>query len=114
IYTVAHADYTPASAARPLERDQVALIYATGLGPVANQPSTGAASPALALASTETPARVSLAGVRCPVEYSGLTPGLAGVYQVNFRVPSDSPGGWVDVVLEAGAERSPAAKVWVQ
>ncbi|MGH9660209.1 MAG: PQQ-dependent sugar dehydrogenase, partial [Bryobacteraceae bacterium] len=87
IYTVVHADYTPASAARPLERDQVALLYATGLGAVTNQPSTGAASPASALASTETPARVSLAGLRCPVEYSGLAPGLVGVYQVNFRVP---------------------------
>ncbi|MBZ5586117.1 MAG: hypothetical protein LAQ30_28800, partial [Acidobacteriia bacterium] len=48
------------------------------------------------------------------VEFAGLAPGLVGVYQVNSRVPADAPAGVQDLVISAGAEAGPAAKVSVQ
>ena len=44
----------------------------------------------------------------------GLTPGLVGVYQANFRVPANVPSGSNDLVLAAGTASSPVAKVSVQ
>jgi len=31
--------------------------------------------------------------VNAPVLFSGLTPGLFGVYQVNARIPEEAPAG---------------------
>jgi uncharacterized protein (TIGR03437 family) len=47
------------------------------------------------------------------VQFAGLAPGLAGVYQVNFRVPGGVPGGLQDLVVTAGDAASPAVKVAV-
>jgi uncharacterized protein (TIGR03437 family) len=71
----------------------VLQIYCTGLGPVSNSPSTGAVSgSALSLS-----ARIPNVGIEtpfgdkifAPVLFSGLVPGLVGVYQVNALVPTD-------------------------
>jgi hypothetical protein len=42
---------------------------------------------------------VTLNGVKAEMFYSGLTPGLVGVFQVNFRVPEGTPDG--DAILNA-------------
>jgi uncharacterized protein (TIGR03437 family) len=36
---------------------------------------------------------VTLGGMNVPVEYSGLAPGFVGVYQINLKVPFQSPTG---------------------
>ncbi|MBI3696681.1 MAG: hypothetical protein HY238_17805 [Acidobacteria bacterium] len=50
------------------------------------------------------PVRVSIGGVPADVLYAGGAPGLvAGVIQVNARVPSNAPsGGAVPIVLSVG------------
>ncbi|MBZ5618430.1 MAG: PQQ-dependent sugar dehydrogenase [Acidobacteriia bacterium] len=112
---VHNADYTLVTAAHPLQRGEFAFLYAAGLGRVANQPQTGAAAPASPpLASVPGNVQVTLAGLACEVEYAGLAPGLVGVYQVNFRVPANAPGGSGDLVVTAGSAKSPAVKVPVQ
>ena len=89
-------------------------MYAAGLGPVDNQPATGVGAPASPLASARTAVRVTLAGLPCDIQYTGLAPGLAGVYQVNFRVPANPPTGFQELTLTAGGAGSPAVKVWVR
>ena len=112
---VHNADYTLATATRPLQPGEFAFLYATGLGRVANQPPTGAAAPVTPpLAAAMGAVNVSLAGLVCEVQYAGLAPGLVGVYQVNFRVPANAPGGSGDLVVTAGAASSPTVKVPVQ
>jgi uncharacterized protein (TIGR03437 family) len=41
------------------------------------------------------------------VFFAGLTPGLAGLYQINFYVPSGTPAGdQVPVTVAAGGQTS--------
>ncbi len=93
-------------------RGDVVEIYATGLGTVTNPPSPGEAARSEPLSrTTETP-QVTIGGVRAEVLFSGLTPGLTGVYQVNARVPTDSAAGIaVPVMLRMGDVGRPSNTV---
>ena len=71
----------------------VVLIYATGLGAVTNQPATGAAAPLSPLARTTTMPVVMIGGAAATVQFSGLAPGLVGIYQINVLVPAESASG---------------------
>ena len=77
---------------RPVRRGEVVEIYCTGLGTVSNPPPDG--SPALDASSrTLGTTIVTVGDTRAEVLFSGLAPGLAGVYQVNARIPQDAPVG---------------------
>jgi uncharacterized protein (TIGR03437 family) len=91
-------------------RGDYVFVYASGLGPVSNQPTDGAGGPLSPLAGTTAPVAVTLAGMPCEVQYAGLAPGFAGVYQVNFRIPANIPGGMQDLTVG----NSPAVKVSVE
>lgn len=71
----------------------VVQIYGTGLGGVTNQPATGAPAPSHPLAATVTTPIVTIGGAPATVLFSGLAPGLIGVYQVNAVVPLASVKG---------------------
>ena len=45
------------------------------------------------------PVPTEIGGVNAEVLFSGLTPGYAGLYQINMRVPGDARAGVVDVVV---------------
>ena len=111
---VHNSDYSLVNASRPLVRGEYAFLYAEGLGAVANQPADGAAAPSSPLAQTRATVQVSIGGVPCEVQYSGLAPGFVGLYQVNFKVPTGAPSGNQDLVISIGSAASPAVKVAVQ
>jgi uncharacterized protein (TIGR03437 family) len=78
-------------------------IYCTGLGPVSNQPATGAASPTNPPAATTTTPTVTIGGAPAQVLFSGLAPGFVGEYQVNVQVPAGAvPGNAVPVAISIG------------
>ena len=108
---VHNADYTLVTEERPLVPNEFAFIYATGLGPVSNPPDTGAAASSAPLSVSLEEVRVTLAGIPCEVPFAGLAPGFAGVYQVNFRVPSDSPAGLQELIVTAGEASSTPIQV---
>ena len=81
-------DNTQNSPSNPIPRGQVLQIYATGQGPVSNPPADGtastgqvptAATPEVILGTTFVPAS--------NVQYSGLAPGLIGIWQINVQIP---------------------------
>ena len=67
----------------PVKSGEYIAIFCTGLGPVSNQPATGAAALADPLSHTLTLPTVTIGGAPAKVSYSGLAPGFAGLYQVN-------------------------------
>jgi len=99
----------------PVSRGGYVSIFCTGLGPVTNQPATGAAAPLSPLSYTLTTPTVTIGGVVAVVIYSGLAPGFAGLYQVNAIVPLGiSSGNTVPVVISNGNIASNIVTIAVQ
>lgn len=82
-------------------------IYATGLGATqpAQQAGTRAPSDELVKIGADVIARAN--GAAAQVLFAGLTPGFAGLYQVNIILP-EGIAGRTELVLEIGGLRSPA------
>ena len=104
------ADYTPVNAARPLTPGEYAFVYASGLGAVSNPPADGAPAPSSPLSVALADIRVTIGGAPCEVQYTGLAPGFAGVYQVNFRAPAGVSAGQ-ELVVSAEGSGSPPVRV---
>jgi uncharacterized protein (TIGR03437 family) len=99
----------------PVSRGAYVSIYCTGLGPVTNQPATGAAAPISPLSYALVTPTVSIGGVMAVVSYAGLAPDFAGLYQVNAIVPSTvSPGNLVPVFMSMGNFTSNTVTIAVQ
>ena len=93
----------------------VVQIFCTGLGPVTNQPATGAAAPSNPLATTRAMPEVTIGGVSATVQFSGLTPGFVGLYQVNALVPVQAAGmGTAPVTLSVASVRSNTVTIAVR
>jgi len=102
------------TAADPLEHGEFAFLYAAGLGPVTNQPATGAAASSGRPAIAGAIIGVTVGGASSEVSFAGLAPGYAGVYQVNFRVPPGAGSGSQELVLTADNVISPMVRVPVR
>jgi uncharacterized protein (TIGR03437 family) len=99
----------------PAPRGQYITIYCSGLGPVSSQPATGSAASASPLSSTPNMPTVMIGGVSASVNFSGLAPGLVGLYQVNALVPSTVvPGSAVSLVLGISGQTSNIVTIAVQ
>jgi uncharacterized protein (TIGR03437 family) len=82
------------NSANPAQRGSTVAVFASGLGAVDREVAPGAAAPAAEpFARTVEPVEITVGGARALVLYSGLAPGLAGVYQVNLLLPTDAPTG---------------------
>ncbi len=85
--------------ARPVQSGSEYLtIFATGLGPVIGAngeaaPADGVAAPLSTLYQTTVAVSATIGGVSVPVLFSGLTPSLVQLYQVNVQVPAGVPTG---------------------
>jgi uncharacterized protein (TIGR03437 family) len=77
---VVNQDGTLNSPGAPLPRGQVLILYATGLGAVANS-------------RTVAPVTLVVNGRELPVAYAGIAPGAPGEYQVNVVIPGSTPPG---------------------
>ncbi|MDQ2949743.1 MAG: hypothetical protein M3Y27_28025 [Acidobacteriota bacterium] len=67
--------------------DETIVLFCTGFGSVDNFNTAGAPGPSSPLANTTQKTGVLMDGRPAQVSFSGLAPGFAGVYQVNFIVP---------------------------
>ena len=90
---------------QPVARGDYLAIYCTGLGAVNNTPADGAPAPSSPpLATTLATPGVTIGGVPAVVSYSGLAPGLVGLYQVNVQVPNNAPtGDAVNLAITVGS-----------
>jgi uncharacterized protein (TIGR03437 family) len=77
----------------PVHRNDVLVIYLTGLGKVTPFVENGRPAPFDPLATTIAQPEVNIGGIGAPVLFSGLAPGQVGLYQLNVTVPGNTPKG---------------------
>jgi uncharacterized protein (TIGR03437 family) len=104
---VLDARYRLVDSSNPAHPGDTVQIFATGLGAVSNQPASGAAAPQSPLAAAIAPPLVYFGQTPGQVSFSGLAPGLVGLYQVNAQVPAAAPtGNTVPLVLSTAGGQS--------
>jgi uncharacterized protein (TIGR03437 family) len=89
-----HPDYSIVSPSSPAQIGETIAIFVAGMGPVNNYTVDGSAAPSTNLATTTNTPDIYLTDSDGNQEqaaapsYSGLAPGLAGLYQINFTMPA--------------------------
>jgi sugar lactone lactonase YvrE len=103
------------SGSRPAVRGQdILALFGTGLGTVLgpngeSAPASGTAASGTLVYRTTAKVTATVGGVDAPVLFSGLTPTLVSLYQINVSVPSGAPAG--DAVPVIVTVTDPAGKV---
>src|SRR5436309_3688434 len=101
------ADFALVTPDYPAERDETLILYAAGLGPVDPGVAAGEAASADPFSVTRESIQVTIGGHPYPVLWSGLAPGMVGIYQINLYVPGDrTEGDDLPVVITAGGAAS--------
>jgi uncharacterized protein (TIGR03437 family) len=96
------------SDANPAPRGGVVVIYATGEGQT-NPPGIDGRITGTPLNTPLRAVAVTIGGRNAEVLYAGSAPGLvAGLLQINARVPEDAGGGAVPVTISIGGQTSQA------
>jgi uncharacterized protein (TIGR03437 family) len=93
--------------ANPAKAGSIVTLYATGQGSMGGMPLDGQAAQGI-VETRETP-QVFINSEFVPqggVQFSGLAPGFAGLWQINVKVPSDVPPADVIVFLIYGGVNS--------
>ena len=99
----------------PAKAGDIVVIYCTGLGAVNPPVAAGSAALASPLSKTMNPVTVTIGGNPASVQFAGLTPGYAGLYQVNAVVPVGvTPGDAVAVQLQVAGQLSPVVTMAVK
>lgn len=96
-----HADGSLLTAASPALPGDTIVVYGTGIGPVSPAVNSGQPAtyiPSLSISTSAYSATIS--GVNAPISFLGLTPGLAGLMQINVKIPTSTPSGWQPFILK--------------
>ncbi len=83
---------------RPAKRGEIVTLYANGQGFVTGMPDDGTGGNGQAT-SDPTLEIVLSNGARITPDFSGLAPTLVGVWQINFKVPDNTPPGAVGIAI---------------
>ncbi|MCX6633545.1 MAG: metallophosphoesterase [Acidobacteria bacterium] len=84
---------TLVSAASPASGGEAVTVYLVGLGPVDGDIAAGDPAPGQPPLRALYPVEVRIGGASVTPDFAGLTPGFAGLYQVNVRIPEALPAG---------------------
>ena len=97
-----------------MRRGEALEIFLTGLGAVSDPPPAGGAAPASPLSYALVTPIVLLGAVEQEVLFAGLSPGFAGVCQINVVVADATPLGpavALEVVAAGAASNRPTVAV---
>jgi uncharacterized protein (TIGR03437 family) len=82
------------------------VAYLAGLGDTTVPVMSGTASPSSPLALPSNTLVLTINGAQSPIFFAGLTPGLVGLYQMNFQVPTGLPAGNITIVVSQNGQPS--------
>jgi len=85
---------------RPAKPGEIVTIYGIGFGPVS--PPVAAGTIATGLTAIQPAPVVRVGGTSAELKYTGLTPGLIGLYQFNVVIPPLAPGDYPLTIDVAG------------
>jgi uncharacterized protein (TIGR03437 family) len=88
-----HGDYSVISTSNPAHPGETIAIYLGGLGAVNPAVQEGSAAPGSSLSSATGGLFVVINSQAITPAFAGLTPGAAGLYQINVTVPSGMSAG---------------------
>jgi uncharacterized protein (TIGR03437 family) len=103
-----HSDGSLVSTASPAQPGEYLVAFLAGMGPTTVPVASGAASPLSPLASpvpADAPV-LTINGNTYPISFAGLTPGLVGLYQMNFQVPTGLPAGNIMILVTQNGQSS--------
>lgn len=105
---------TLAEPGSPAEKGETLVLFCSGLGAVAAPVESGVAAPDPP-APTLLPVRLRIGDRDLDASFSGLSPGLSGLYEVSFQVPSDAPSGnQVPITITVGTAVSQTATIAIR
>ncbi len=113
---ILNQDYSVNSPANPAPRNSIVSVYADGLGQT-NPPGVDGIITGTALSQAVATVTASIDGKDAEVLYAGTAPGIvAGVFQVNVRIPQTAtPGAAAPLVLTAaGASSQPGVTLAIE
>jgi len=104
----------------PVKAGDIVVIYVIGLGQTSPPVTSGTASPTSPLA--QAPPTKACYGFSTPfgaapctdVQFSGLTPGFVGLYQINTQIPATQPSGTVPFSFTVNGIQSNYVQLSVQ
>jgi uncharacterized protein (TIGR03437 family) len=88
----AHVDNSVIAPGSPAQAGETIVVYACGLGRTQPNPAPGAIPQSAAVIQGLSKLTVYLGGTAIDparIQYAGLTPGSAGLYQINLVLPDD-------------------------
>lgn len=106
-------DYKLNTASNPEHAGSFIIAYLTGSGPVSPAVTDGAATPSTGLVQTTLTPTVTIGGQPATVLFSGLTPGLIALFQLDITVPSGLAAGSYPMIVTIGGQVSNSATVSV-
>jgi len=117
---VLHANYSPVSQSSPAQVGETVLLYLTGLGSVTPAVGDGAAAPSSPLSMVDENLGLDIADQSgndanvTSIPFAGLAPGFAGLYQINFQIPSGLVSGAASLNIGTQDAYSSEAVIYVQ
>ena len=112
---IAHSsDFSLVTASKPAAAGEILSLFATGLGPTRPGVDPGQPFPPNPLVAVTSPVEVTVNGRSAEVLAAVGFPGAVDGYQVNFRVPPDTPRGPATVQVSSAWIAGPAVSIAVQ
>jgi uncharacterized protein (TIGR03437 family) len=106
-------DFSLVTPEKPAAKGEVVALFFTGGGLLTPAVATGVPGPVPA-AEMALPITVKVAGNDAPISFKGYAPGLLGVYQLNFTIPTTSACGPQPLNLSVAGSDSPGISIAVK